>query len=143
MKNNIMKNKEQFVKTNRVAVILGSALVVALTMGVGTVKGQNVMIQATPPAIAPAAVVQDDYVYYPHYGVYYNHSRHQYYYMKNNAWVVAPAPEGVTADVLFASPSVHMDFHDSPSRHHTDMLKRYPRNWAPPGDHRDNDHDKK
>ena len=126
-----MKNKKQFVKTKHAAIVLGSALVVAFTMGMGSVEGQSVVIQA-----APAAVVQDDYVYYPHYGVYYNHSRHQYYYMKNNAWVVAPAPEGVTADVLLASPSVHMDFHDAPSRHHADMLKRYPRNWAPPGDHR-------
>ena len=125
-----MKNKNQFVKTKRAVIVLGSALVVAFTMGAGSVKGQSVVIQTAP------AVVQDDYVYYPHYGVYYNHSRHQYYYMKNNAWVVAPAPEGVTADVLLASPSVHMDFHDSPARHHADMLKRYPRNWAPPGDHR-------
>ena len=138
-----MKNQKRFVKTNRAGFILGSALVVAFTACVGTVEGQNVVVQVAPPVVAPAVVVQDDYVYYPNYGVYYNRGRHQYAYLKNNAWVVAPAPEGVTPDVLFASPSVHMDFHDSPARHHADILKKYPRNWAPPGDHRDQDHDKK
>jgi hypothetical protein len=26
-----------------------------------------------------------------------------------------------------------MDFHDSPARHHAEVVKQYPRNWAPPG----------
>jgi hypothetical protein len=26
-----------------------------------------------------------------------------------------------------------MDFHDSPAFHHAEMVKRYPRNWAPAG----------
>jgi len=33
-------------------------------------------------------------------------------------WVSRPAPMGVSADVLLASPSVKMDFHDSPANHH-------------------------
>jgi hypothetical protein len=36
---------------------------------------------------------------------------------------------GVSADVLLASPSVRMDFHDSPANHHADMAKKYPKNY--------------
>jgi hypothetical protein len=67
------------------------------------------------------------------YGVYYNSSRHQYAYQDRGAWVSRTAPSGVSADVLRASPSVKMDFHDSPAKHHAEMVQKYPKNWAPPG----------
>ena len=35
----------------------------------------------------PVFVVQDDYVYYPDYEIYYSSSRHQYAYREGNAWV--------------------------------------------------------
>jgi len=41
--------------------------------------------------------------------------------------------------VLLASPSVHMDFHDSPAKHHAEMIHKYPKNWKSSG----SDHDKK
>ena len=92
-----------------------------------------------PPAAGTPAVVPDDYVYYPNYGVYYNSRRHLYHYLRGDTWVTQPAPEGVTVDALQASPSVNMEFHDSPALHHAEMLKRYPRDWKPaaPQEHRE------
>jgi len=88
-------------------------------------------------------LVQDDYVYFPYYQMYYNNSRRQYAYRQNNAWVSQPAPKGVTVNELLASPSVLMDFHDSPANHHAAVVQKYPRDWAPPGPPQDqNDHRK-
>jgi hypothetical protein len=129
-----MKNKKHFLKTNKIGFTLGAVLLAALTESAGYAGGLSVGINVTPPVVvAPAVVVQDDYVYYPDYGVYYNSGRHQYYYLRGDAWVWAPAPEGVTVDVLLASPSVHMDWHDSPANHHKEMLQKYPRDWKPSG----------
>lgn len=76
---------------------------------------------------------QDDYVYYPNYECYYSVSRHQYAYREGNTWVARPAPPGVTVNVLQASPSVKMDFHDPPVKHHAAVVKQYPKNWKPSG----------
>ncbi len=131
-----MINKKHFFKTNRVGFVLGAVLLTALASGEGSANAQGIGITVTPPVVvvappvvvvappvvvAPAVVVQDDYVYYPSYGVYYNSGRHQYYYLRGDAWVWAPAPEGVPVDVLLASPSVNMDWHDSPEKHHAEM----------------------
>jgi hypothetical protein len=86
-------------------------------------------------------VVQDDYIYYPGYQVYYSNSRHEYAYREGRAWVSRPAPRGVSVDVLFASPSVRMDFHDSPANHHAAVVKQYPKNWAPPGSNQGRNND--
>jgi hypothetical protein len=131
--------------------VLGAVLLAALTNGVGSADGQGIKIIAAPPVVvaapplmvAPAVVVQDDYVYYPNYGIYYNSGRNQYAYLQNGAWVTAPAPYGVTAEVLLASPSVHMDWHDSPERHHAEMVQRYPKNWQSSDEHHDLNHDQK
>lgn len=89
---------------------------------------------------APAAG-QDDYIYYPNYGIYYSASRRQYAYLEGNAWVSQPAPRGVSVNVLLASPSVKMDFHDSPANHHAAVVKQYPKNWKPSGsNHAPNNH---
>ena len=69
----------------------------------------------------------------PNYQVYYSSSRHQYAYLEGNAWVARPAPRGVSVNVLMASPSVKMDFHDSPANHHAAVVKQYPKNWTPSG----------
>jgi hypothetical protein len=76
---------------------------------------------------------QDDYVYYPDYEIYYSSSRHQYAYLEGGAWVSRPAPRGVSVNVLLRSPSVKMDFHDSPANHHAEVVKQYPGNRAQPG----------
>jgi len=134
-----MNNKKLFFKTNKVGFVLGAALLVTLTECVGHADGLHVgiivppVVVVAPPVVVAPVVLQDDYVYYPNYGVYYNSRRHQYAYLEDGAWVSAPAPRGVSADVLLASPSVRMDFHDSPEKHHAEMVHKYPKNWTPPG----------
>jgi hypothetical protein len=81
----------------------------------------------------PPVYVQDDYVYYPGYEVYYSNRRGQYTYRDGRSWVSRPAPPRVSVDVLFASPSVRLDFHDSPSRHHDQVVRQYPKHWTPSG----------
>jgi hypothetical protein len=124
-----MNNKKLFFKTDKVGFVLCAALLGTLTGCVGYVDGPRAGYYAEPSI----AVVQDDYVYYPGYEVYYSSSRHQYAYREGRAWVSRPAPRGVSVNVLLASPSVRMDFHDSPAQHHAAIVRQYPKNWAPPG----------
>jgi hypothetical protein len=124
-----MNNKKLFFKTDKVGFVLCAALLGTLTGCVGYVDGPRAGYYAEPSV----AVVQDDYVYYPGYEVYYSSSRHQYAYREGSAWVSRPAPRGVSVNVLQASPSVRMDFHDSPAQHHAAIVRQYPKNWAPPG----------
>jgi hypothetical protein len=130
-----MNNKQGFCKAHKVAlVVLGLALMGALAGCVGYVDGPRVAV------FAPV----DDYVYYPGYEVYYSSSRHQYAYREGNAWVARSAPRGVSVNVLLASPSVRMNFHDSPANHHADVVRQYPRSWSPQGGnqgHKDDHHD--
>lgn len=82
-------------------------------------------------------MVQDDYVYYPGYQVYYSPHTRQYVYRDRNAWVTRPAPPRVSVEVLFASPSVKVNFRDGPAIHHSAVVQRYPKQWTPPeSDHR-------
>ena len=116
--------------------VLSAALLGALTGCVGYVDGpRHARVYAPAPAVYVEAGVafQDDYVYYPGYQVYYSNNRHQYVYLEGRAWVTRPAPPHVSVDVLFASPSVRLDFHDSPAIHHATVVQTYPKNWAPPG----------
>jgi len=96
-----------------------------------------------PPVVEPVVVVQEDYVYYPDYEVYYSNSRRQYIYLEGRTWVSRPAPPRVSVNVLFASPSVRLNFHDAPSYHHATVVRQYPKHWAPPGPAHGNpgDHD--
>lgn len=120
----------------KAALVLGGAMM--LTGCVGRVDGPSGEVVVAPSAF----VVQDDYVYYPRYGVYYSDSRHQYAYLDRGAWVAENAPRGVSIDALRASPSVKMDFHDAPANHHATVARQYPKNWKPdsskkPGDTRE------
>jgi hypothetical protein len=148
-----MKNKKHFFKTDGVGFVLAAALVTMLTGSVVYADGLRVEIIVPPPVVVapPVVVVPDDYVYYPSYGIYYNSSRHQYACLENGAWVMQPVPRGVSVKVLLASPSVRMDFHDSPANHHAEMLRKYPKNWKSSDMHQDrnenpkmsgSDHDK-
>jgi len=83
--------------------------------------------------VETGGVVQDGYVYYPRYQVYYSSNRRQYIYRDGRSWVSRPAPPLVSVDVLFASPSVSLDFHDSPEIHHASVVRQYPKKWKPPG----------
>jgi hypothetical protein len=139
-----MINKKLFLKTDNVGFVLGAVLLAALTQSTGYAGGLHIGIDVAPVVVvAPAVVVEDDYVYYPSYGLYYNSSRHQYAHLEGDTWVWAPAPSGVSVDVLLASPSVNMDFHDSLANHHKEILQRYPKNWKPSDEHQDRKEDKK
>jgi len=107
---------------------MGAVLLATLTGCVGYVDGPRAGVYAESPVF----VAQDDYIYYPGYDVYYSNSRHQYAYQDHGAWVSRPAPRGVSVNVLATSPSVRMDFHDSPANHHTEIVQKYPKDWAPP-----------
>ena len=124
-----MNNKKLFFKADKAGFVLGAVLLVTLTGCVAYVDGPRAGIQAEPYVF----VAQDDYIYYPGYDVYYSSHRRQYAYLEGGAWVSRPAPPGVSVNVLLASPSVRMDFHDSPAYHHAAVVQKYPRNWAPPG----------
>jgi hypothetical protein len=122
-----MSDVRLFFKADKAGFVLAAVLLATLTGCVGYVEGPRAGVQVEPYAFA----VQDDYVYYPSYECYYSVSRHQYAYREGNAWVARPAPRGVSVDVVRASPSVKMDFHDSPAQHHAAVVKQYPKNWKP------------
>jgi hypothetical protein len=124
-----MNCKQLFSEADKAGVVLGAALLISLTGCVGYVDGPRAGVYVAPSVV----VVQDDYVYYPDYEIYYSSSRHQYAYLEGNAWVSRPAPRGVSVNVLRRSQSVKMDFHDSPANHHAAVVKQYPRNRAQPG----------
>lgn len=71
-------------------------------------------------------------MYYPNYEVYYGRNHRQYVYRDGNAWVSRPVPAGVQVDMLLTSPSVRVNFHDPPARHHSAIARTYPRNWVQP-----------
>ncbi|MDB6125536.1 MAG: hypothetical protein JWQ71_4529 [Pedosphaera sp.] len=123
-------------KCSKIGFVSGTLLLGALTGCIGYVDGpQPGRVYAQPPVVyaEPRVVIQDDYVYYPGYQVYYSSNRRQYTYREGRSWVSRPTPPRVSVDVLFASPSVRLDFHDAPSAHHATVLRQYPKHWAPLG----------
>ena len=116
-------------------ILMGAALLAVLSGSVGCVHETRQVREypPAPPYTHSALVMEDDYVYYPAYEVYYSNHRHQYIYRDGRSWVSRPAPPHVTAEVLFAAPSVRMDFHDAPAAHHAAVVRQYPQHWAPPG----------
>jgi len=124
-----MNDKNLSFSSGKVGLVLGVVLLGALTGCVAYVdRPAQGSVYEDNSAIF---LVQDDYVYYPSYECYYSVSRHQYAYREGNAWVARPAPRGVTVNVLLASPSVKMNFHDAPERHHAAVVQQYPKNWKP------------
>ncbi|MEO6876701.1 MAG: hypothetical protein ABI222_17965 [Opitutaceae bacterium] len=127
--------------SSRTALLLSAAIATTVLSGCVYANPDRPNVYQGRPS--QVVVMQDDYMYYPQYEVYYSNTRHQYGYRDGNAWVWRPAPPRVALNVLRASPSVHMDFHDAPERHHAAVVKAYPRNWRQTspkrGDH-DNDH---
>lgn len=108
---------------------LGAALLGALTGCIGYVGDPH---HSGGYGYPDKQYVQDDYVYYPGYQVYYGNTSHNYVYQEGHNWVSRPAPPRVSPDVLVAAPSVRLDFHDSPANHHAEVVKQYPKHWAPP-----------
>ncbi len=80
-------------------------------------------------ASGPAPVVvagAGDYVYYPGDEVYYDNATRVYVYRDHDRWVRHPQPP---PHFVAGSASVHVDFHDSPERHHAEVIKTYPKTW--------------
>jgi len=129
------RNKGVGSKTG-IVFVLGAGLAGVLAGCIGYVDGprqERVYAQPPPAYVETALFVQDDYMYYPDYQVYYSGRRHQYVYLEGRSWLSRPAPPRVSTGVVFASPSVSMDFHDAPAAHHATIVKTYPKNWTPPG----------
>jgi hypothetical protein len=120
----------------------GGVLLLALLTGC-VHEHRTVYAEPLPYYPEGRIVGSDDYVYYPGYQVYYSRGRNLYVYQEGRAWVSRPAPPRVSVDVLFASPSVRLDFHDAPARHHSRVVKQYPKHWAPPESEHGNRNDRK
>jgi hypothetical protein len=120
--------------TGSIRLVACALLASAFTGCVTHVHQPREVVYAQPPPVYVQApvVVQEEYVYYPRYRVYYSSRSHQYIYQDRRAWVSRPTPPGVSVDVLFAAPSVRVDFHDHPSNHHASVERQYPKKWAPP-----------
>jgi hypothetical protein len=129
-------------QTSKIGFAVGTALLGLFTGCVGYVDGPRAEVYPPTPSVyvESGVAVQDDYVYYPTYQVYYSGSRHQYIYQDGRSWVSRPAPPHVAVNVLIASPSVNVGFHDSPANHHAEIAKQYPKQWAPPANHGDQNH---
>lgn len=124
------------IKITKSVWLLFAALLGSLTGCVGYVERpyhEVAYVQPPPVQIEAGLAVQDEYVYYPRYQVYYNSYRHHYTYRDGRSWVSRPSPPHVSAGVLFAAPSVRLDFHDSPANHHSAVARQYPKHWTPPG----------
>jgi hypothetical protein len=132
------ENSMKIVEYSRIGFMLSVALLGALTGCVGYVNGpRGEAYVATPSVYAEEGVAtQDDYVYYPSYQIYYSSSRGQYVYLDGRSWVSRPTPPRVSTRVLFASPSVRLDFHDAPANHHDQIVKQYPKRWTSPSPNR-------
>ncbi len=118
-------------KADKAGIVAGAALLALLTGCMAGRSNQREGYRIRPGGQVQASVaIQDDYDYYPSYQVYYNRSRNEYVYRDGFAWVTRPEPRGVTVAVLFASPSVRLDFHDAPSRHHRSVVRTYPKTWT-------------
>jgi len=139
-----MKHKSLFLPSGKLGLVLAAALIGTFTGCVTRVeRARPGEVYEVAPPVQTTVVIEDDYVYYPHYEMYYSSSRHLYAYRDGPRWVSRPAPRGVTAEVLFASPSVRMTFHDSPARHHAVIHRQYPNNWSPAGHDHDRNDDRK
>jgi hypothetical protein len=80
--------------------------------------------------VVQPVLVEEEYVYYPSYQVYYGSRSHQYYYQEGSSWVARPAPATLSVSVLLSSPSVPMAFHDAPAAHHAQVIQTYPTTWS-------------
>jgi len=133
-----MINRKFLFKADQAGLVLGAVLLLTLTGCVGYVDGPRAGVYAEPAVQVDVGFVgQDDYVYYPGYQMYYGSRSHRWYDREGSSWVAYSAPRGVSVDKVRGSPSVRMDFHDSPAHHHSEVVQKYPRNWAPSGSHQD------
>ena len=76
---------------------------------------------------------KSSFVYFTSYEIYYDRNYSQYTYWDGSVWITGTEPpQGISTDLLLASPSVVMNFHDAPEWHHAAVVRNYPRNWGRP-----------
>jgi hypothetical protein len=122
-----------FLTADKARLIIGAALFATLAGYAAEPQMQRNEERDRPATQVQAGVlIQDDYDYYPGYETYYNRNRHEYVYRDGDTWVRRPEPRGISAEALFAAPSVRLDFHDSPEQHHNDVIRSYPKTWNRP-----------
>jgi hypothetical protein len=135
-----METKLYLRNTVSVSFVVGGVLLLA-TFTACNRQPPPLTSAVTPPASAPLPVMPvtpavaeppDDYVYYPQYEIYSSRNRQKYAYQHAGIWVWEPVPPQVAVNVLLASPSVPMDFHDSLEKHHAETARNYPQDWSPP-----------
>lgn len=131
--------------TSRIATVFGVALLAGTTGCVSYVDdarhGHGYTGDAGYPGYSRpradyyggGAGSRDDYVYYPRQQIYYSSNRGHYIYQEGRSWITRPAPPRIAANALATSPSVRMDFHDSPANHHATVARQYPKHWTPSG----------
>jgi hypothetical protein len=129
--NNMIMNNHSNIRFLSVTALCGM-----LTGCVGYVDGPPYAGSYSQPRTGyygGGAYMQDDYVYYPSQQVYYSSNRRQYTYQDGSSWVTRSSPPRVYASALHTSPSVKLDFHDSPQSHHANVVRQYPQQWTPSG----------
>ena len=127
-------NKTRQVAIGKIGFALCAAFAGALTgcfRYVDGPRGGASYVEPPPAYVESGVVAQPEYVYYPSYEVYYNNHTRQYIYREGRSWVSRPEPARISAHVLFASPSVRLNFHDHPSNHHETVIREYPKHWTP------------
>jgi hypothetical protein len=137
-----MKTKTNLVKSGKAGIVLALLTVGTMAAPMSYADDLHIGVNIGAPTVT---VAPDNYVYYPAYGAYYSPRRHLFAYEHAGSWVWEAAPPGVSANVVLATPSVKMDFHDAPWLHHKEIVRRYPHDWR--GDHgehldRDREHDR-
>jgi len=132
-------NTTKQLAVGKIELLLGTTVAAVLTGCVGHVdepRGGGAYVEPPSAYVESVAVVQPEYVYYPAYEVYYSGHTRQYVYRQGRSWVSRPEPPRVSANVLLASPSVRLDFHDSPALHHATVTRQYPKHWTPQSESR-------
>src|ERR1035437_6332134 len=109
-----MNDKKDLLRWNIIGLSFSAALLVTLTGCVAYVDRPPQGSLYGAPAMESTFVEVAAYVYYPSYQIYNSSSGHQYAYRDGRNWVSPPTTRGVSLNVLQASPSVRMNFHDSP-----------------------------
>jgi hypothetical protein len=123
-----MNTRNVFLMAGKTKWMPGVLVAFTLAGGAAFVEEARAGIDITVPGVNVTIGTPDNYVFYPAYGCYYNTTRHVFVCLDGGAWVTRPAPIGISPDVVLASPSVHMDFHDSPA-HHPEIVRQYPKTW--------------
>lgn len=66
----------------------------------------------------------NEYVFYPHYDIYYNRTSGEFVSFENGRWVSRQTPRNATAQSVLQSRSVNIDGFESPAHHRYEMAQQ-------------------